>query len=395
MNKLPVYLNDVGVICSLGDSKSKIYQRLTSPSEAGLTTRSDLIANTIVTVGAVTSELPSLEDQPHSLQTRTNQLLRAAYQQIEPKFLKARESIANHRIAVVIGTSTSGIQETEQAMNSSNTAIPYDQQNLGNPADALSQWANIEGPSYGISTACTSGAKALASGRRLLRSGLFDLVLAGGVDSLCKLTLNGFSSLDAISSDPCLPFSENRSGINIGEGAALFLMSREQSPICLSGVGESSDAHHISAPDPEGTGAKLAIQNALDDATLAAADIDYLNLHGTATEQNDRMEAIAVDGIFGSKVACSSTKGYTGHTLGAAGAIEAAFCYLTLLEDSSARLPLHRFDGCYDPNINSINLSLNSATETAPKRSMSNSFAFGGNNISLILERSECISTSL
>lgn len=393
MNKLPVYLNDVGLICSLGDNRQEIYERLTNLNHTGLATRDDFIPDMAVTVGAVNTALPSLKDQPHSLQTRTNQLLCAAYQQIESTFSSMREQVPDHRIAIVIGTSTSGIEETEKAMNAASHAIPYDQQNLGNPAEALAQWSGITGPCYGISTACTSGAKALASGRRLLRSGLCDLVLAGGVDSLCKLTLNGFQSLDAVSRDFCLPFSENRSGINIGEGAALFVMSREESSICLSGVGESSDAHHISAPDPEGKGAKLAMKKALDDAKLCAEDIDYLNLHGTATEQNDRMEALAVYDSFGTGLACSSTKGYTGHTLGAAGAIEAAFCYFAL-EQNNGALPLHQFDGCYDANIQAINLVLDNTTGIVPQAAMSNSFAFGGNNISLILERSTCVSTA-
>lgn len=387
MKNLPVYLNDLGLVCALGNNQTEIYEQLTSPKSVGLSAHSKFTPGRELALGVVGAPLPLIDEQPIEFQTRTNQLLRAAYLQIEPSFLAAQKRIPANRIAIVIGTSTSGIEETEKAMMASDGTIPYSQQNLGNPAQALAQWTGIEGPCYAISTACTSGAKALASGRRLLRSGMFDLVLAGGVDSLCKLTLNGFSSLEAISAKPCLPFSQNRSGINIGEGAALFMMSREQAPISLSGVGESSDAHHISAPDPEGKGAKVAMQQALNDAQLSPLDIDYLNLHGTATEQNDRMEALAVNAVFGQQTACSSTKAYTGHTLGAAGAIEAAFCYMAL-KDSTNKLPLHRFDGCYDPEIATVNLVSETSFQTPAFRAMSNSFAFGGNNISLILERS-------
>lgn len=388
MNNLPVYFNDLGLVCSLGDDKGEIYSQLISSRSNGLKTHTELMPERPLTLGEVTTKLPLLNEYPLELQTRTNQLLRAAYLQVETVFLKAKENVPANRIAIVLGTSTSGIAETETAITTSKTTIPYPQQNLGNPAHALAQWADIEGPSYAISTACTSGAKALASARRLLRSGMFDLVLAGGVDSLCKLTLNGFLALEAMSTEPCQPFSKNRSGINIGEGAALFVMSRQKGPICLSGVGESSDAHHISAPDPEGSGAKLSIGRALNDATLTAGDIDYLNLHGTATEQNDRMEASVVHDIFGAETPCSSTKGYTGHTLGAAGAIEAAFCYLAL-KDKCTALPLHRFDGCYDPEIAEIGLVSDTSRPTKIAKAMSNSFAFGGNNISLIMERTQ------
>jgi 3-oxoacyl-[acyl-carrier-protein] synthase I len=391
-NHDPVYLNDLGIVCSLGTNSNDIYQKLTSSAETSLTSNNQYSNGKPLMLGVVNGSLPSLKPYPAAQQTRTNQLLRAAYEQIESSFQKAKESVPVERIAIVIGTSTSGIEETEKAVKQVQRqqaiadTYSYQQQNLGNPADALAQWAGIAGPSYCISTACTSGAKALASGRRLLRSGMFDIVLAGGVDSLCSLTVNGFASLEAVSADNCLPFSANRKGINIGEGAALFMMSREASDICLTGVGESSDAHHISAPEPDGKGASKAIESALKDAQLERKDIDYLNLHGTATDQNDRMEARAVHRAFGDNLACSSTKGYTGHTLGAAGAIEAAFCYLALIYNDG-QLPLHLYDGAYDNDLPVLDLVKLDRPRNPISKAMSNSFAFGGNNISLILER--------
>jgi 3-oxoacyl-[acyl-carrier-protein] synthase-1 len=249
------------------------------------------------------------------------------------------------------------------------------------PANFLAEQLGVTGPAYGISTACTSSAKAIASGARLLKSGMVDLVIAGGVDSLCNFTVAGFSSIESISKDRCNPFSVNRSGINIGEGCALFLMSREESDISLTGWGESSDGYHISAPEPNGIGATLAINSALKMANMCETQIQYINLHGTATYQNDLMEANLINRL-NFKALVSSTKSLTGHTLGAAGAIEAAICCLTLTDNG--RLPPHIWDGSYDPELPILNIA--NPLPNAPKVVMTNNFAFGGNNTSLILE---------
>ena len=236
--------------------------------------------------------------------------------------------------------------------------------------------------------ACTSGARALLSAHRLLQQGLCDAVICGGVDSLCRLTLNGFSALEAVSAEPCNPFSLNRHGINIGEGAALFLMTRERSPIAFLGGGASSDAHHISAPHPEGLGARMAMAKALTSAGLQAGDINYLNLHGTATAHNDVMESKAVHELFAADLPCSSSKPMTGHTLGAAGALEAAFCWLVLSEyNQDGLLPPHLWDGQADPALAPLRLveAGERLQRASGRRLMSNSFAFGGNNVALIL----------
>lgn len=216
------------------------------------------------------------------------------------------------------------------------------------------------------------------------------MVIAGGVDSLAAMTLNGFDALESMSDGLCNPFGRDRDGINIGEGAAIFVMSKTPAAISLAGCGETSDAHHISAPHPDGAGAIAAMAKALQDADVAASDIDYINLHGTATEQNDRMEAKAVFSVFGSEAPCSSTKRLTGHTLGAAGAIEAGLCWLALTEQTA--LPPHRWDGNGDTELQPIQLTNGSLqqcenVQQPPRLALSNSFAFGGNNISLIFER--------
>jgi 3-oxoacyl-[acyl-carrier-protein] synthase-1 len=206
------------------------------------------------------------------------------------------------------------------------------------------------------------------------------------------MTVNGFRSLEAVSRGTCNPFSRNRDGVNIGEAAAAFLLTPDHATVNLRGVGESSDAHHMSAPDPEGHGAAAAISGALADAALSPADIAYINLHGTGTPLNDEMEGNVVHRLFGDQVPCGSTKGMTGHTLGAAGAFEAAVLWLTLHPDYNAgRLPPHVWDGVPDPKIQPINLvKAGARPSVAPGQAamLSNSFAFGGNNVAVILGRS-------
>jgi 3-oxoacyl-[acyl-carrier-protein] synthase-1 len=298
------------------------------------------------------------------------------------------------RIAILIGTSTAGIGEAQQAFarRTAEGSLPADfclgQQGLGGPADFLAQVSGVRGPCYVTSTACTSAAKALASAARLLQAGLADAVMAGGVDALNRFTLAGFSALECVSHKPCNPMSANRDGINMGEGAALFLLSREPSDIALTGWGESSDAHHFSSPDPKGQGALLAMQGALEMAGLDPHDIDYINLHGTATVQNDVMESLAVMALFGSGTPCSSTKPLTGHTLGAAGAIEAAICWQALRDHAQGKLPPHWWDEEADPALPPLQLVAPGASGARQlRRVLSNSFAFGGSNAALILER--------
>lgn len=394
MNKASIYLNQLGIVCALGDQHELIRQKLTSGDSHCLTETEDFSPGQTLPLGMVNTRLPSLSAFPSHEQTRTNQLLMAAMLQIRKAYEEAASSIDPLRIGIVLGTSTSGISEGEQAIahwhNSGKlpSDFHYSRQEMASPATSLARWLNTKGPAYVISTACSSSAKALASARRLLRMGVCDLVIAGGVDSLCGLTVNGFSALESVSNKACQPFSLSRDGINIGEGAALFLLSQQRGEVTLRGVGESSDAHHISAPDPLGKGAIAAMSLALQDAGIEAKDIDYLNLHGTATPQNDRMESLAVAEVLGGKVACSSTKPYTGHTLGAAGAIEAAICWLTLTNNDRA-LPVHLWDGQHDPSVADIHLVKPAKRNEHLKHAMSNSFAFGGNNISLILERTE------
>jgi 3-oxoacyl-[acyl-carrier-protein] synthase I len=298
------------------------------------------------------------------------------------------------RIAVVIGTSTSGIAEGEAAIARHHTdghwppGFHYRQQETGSGAHFLADLLDLTGPAFVVATACSSSAKALASARRLIRAGLADAAIVGGADTLCRMTVAGFASLEALSPTPCNPFSANRSGITIGEGGALFLLSPDPAEVALAGLGESSDAHHISAPDPQGGGALAAMTEALADAGLSADDIGYLNLHGTATRLNDSMEARAVAALFATPVPCSSTKAMTGHTLGAAGAVEAAILWLTLSRrwNPGGLVPPHLWDGLADPDLPPLALAL-PGTRLERTAALSNSFAFGGSNCCLVLRR--------
>ena len=294
------------------------------------------------------------------------------------------------RLAIVIGTSSCGIAEGGTAFQRRAMekrwpeGFRFSVQEFGDVAAHIARRTAAGGPVDGISTACTSGAKALASAARLIEADLCDSALAGEFDALCDLTLNGFAALESLSDQVSNPFSANRRGINLGEGGALFLLSARPSAIRLAGWGESADAYHISAPDPEGKGAEAAMRQALNRASCNPSDIGYLNLHGTGTKLNDLMEARVVSRVFGDRLPCSSTKPLTGHMLGAAGACEAAFALMAL---KAGRLPAHLWDGERDHELPHIHLVAMDGEASNAQRAMSCSYAFGGNNIALILEK--------
>lgn len=393
----PIYLSQPGIVCALGTGAQKVAERLFAGDSSGMQPVSGQVAQRTLTCGVVDSELPQMPSALMRHDTRNNRLLMAAMQPLQALLQQLVDRHGAGRIGVVIGTSTSGILESGNHIGhwarggELPDAYSYLQQELADPALFLGSWLGLQGPCYSISTACTSGARALISARRLLQAGLCDAVLCGGSDSLCPLTLNGFSSLEAVSDSLCNPFSSNRQGINIGEGAALFLLTREpqagHEPVLLAGCGSSSDAHHISAPSPDGAGAVQAMQQALQDAGLQPQQLDYINLHGTATQHNDAMESQAVSRLLGAEVPCSSSKPMTGHTLGAAGALEAAFCWLMLqsgYNPHSLLIP-HLWDGQPDTQLPAIRLTGLQERIERLGWVMSNSFAFGGNNTSLIL----------
>lgn len=384
---MTAYLNALGVICALGRGQAEVARSLFAGDCSGMRAESGWVPERVLPVAGVHGELATIPPELGQQSSRNNQLLLEAALQIEDDLRQAINRYGASRVGIVLGTSTSGIDEASRGIahylreNQFPADYDYQQQELSAPANFLADWLQLSGPAYVISTACTSSARALMSAQRLLALGVCDAVICGGVDSLCKLTLNGFSSLDAVSNERCNPFSVNRNGINIGEAAVLFLMTRQPAPIALLGSGASCDAHHISAPEPSGKGALQSMRKALASAKLAPEQIGYLNLHGTATQHNDAMESLAVAGLFPNGVACSSTKPMSGHTLGAAGALEAAFCWLSL---AHGVVPPHVWDGQADPTLPALQWT-RTGEPLKKRRLMSNSFAFGGNNVSLII----------
>jgi 3-oxoacyl-[acyl-carrier-protein] synthase-1 len=387
-----IYVNHAGIVCALGTGVAAVERNLfaAAPGMQFLTQTDRYSPGATLPVGAVNEEFGAtvLPDE----NTHNNRMLAAALEPLLPQIAALKARYGSHRIGIVVGTSTSGIAEAEAAITCDDRgprldpAYRYTGQEYAAPSRFLAKWLQVDGPCWSQSSACTSGAKALASAARLLQLGACDAVIAAGVDTLCRMTIAGFSSLAVVAKTPCNPFSRNRSGISIGEGAACFILSRESAEVRLAGFGESSDAHHISAPDPQGRGAILAMQQALEHAQLKPRDIGYINLHGTATVQNDTMEALAVNHVFGAETACSSTKPLTGHTLAAAGAIEALFCWLALRRND-ARLPPHIWDGERDPEMAPLHGLGRPASAGRVDAIMSNSFAFGGNNLSLVMTR--------
>lgn len=383
------YLNVAAVLSAMGDQPEHVVELLSS-GEPALTLTDEYSSGRFLPLGLYTGEMPDTALPEPFWHSKNNRFALAALAKIRPSVDQAIKRYGAHRVGVVIGTSTSGIGDSERYLKqrAETGEVPddydYKLQEMGATASFVAREVGVGGPVYGISTACSSGAKALASGRRLIRAGVCDAVIVGGVDTLCHLTVQGFSALEAVSETQCNPFSANRSGINIGEGAALFLMSGEPQGVELAGIGESSDAHHISAPDPSGQGAARCMTAALVDAGITSSQVGYINLHGTATALNDQMESRAVDKVFGCTVSCSSTKPFTGHTLGAAGALEAGVCWLALQYQF---IPRHVWDGEADPELPLIQLATQRGSTRTLEYALSNSFAFGGNNISLVLRR--------
>jgi 3-oxoacyl-[acyl-carrier-protein] synthase-1 len=322
--------------------------------------------------------------------SRNNRLLAHAYREVETAMAVSIDRFGPARVGVVLGTSTAGVAEGEAAVRRRLDRGAWDSpdqfrvQELSDLARAAIALCGARGPAYVVSTACTSGAKAMTAAARLILTGLCDVVLCGGVDTLCDMTLNGFASLEAVSMRVSNPFSINRDGINIGEAAGLFVLSAEPAPWRLAGWGESSDAHHLSAPDPTGTATELAARKALNMAAISERDVGYVHLHGTGTRLNDAMEAALIWRLLGDAVPASSTKPLTGHTLGAAGACQAAFCLMAMAE---GRLPPHVWDGQRDPDLAMIRLVETGETARNLRYCYSASYAFGGNNAALILAR--------
>ncbi|MCH7708478.1 MAG: beta-ketoacyl-ACP synthase [Myxococcales bacterium] len=334
---------------------------------------------------------PDLDPLPEALgrfDSRNNRFVQRALTEIRPSIEAAREHWGSDRVGICVGSSTAAMDEIESAYaNHAETgSLPAGFEvfacgSFDGLIQTLRALTGLEGPAAIVSNACASSGKAFASAQRWINAGIVDAVLVGGADSLCQITLRGFRSLGLISSEPSRPFSRERRGINIGEGAAFALLERRGQGPRLLGTGESGDAHHMTTPDPEGRGAQRAMEAAIADAGVSASDIDYVNAHGTGTAFNDAMEARAIRATLGDRAdpIVVSTKGYVGHTLGAAGAIEAVFVLETL---QKGWIPASLGADPLDPEMG---LNIPTARVDADVRiALSNSFAFGGSNVSLV-----------
>ena len=332
-----------------------------------------------------------LEPLPRSLSTfdtREARMALAVLAGLDDEVARAVRRWGRDRLALVIGTSTGGILETELAYlartvtGSLPEGFDLDRQHAFHGVlDVLRARTEATGPAYVVSTACSSSGKVLASARRLIAAGVADAVLAGGVDTLCQTTLRGFESLQALSRRACRPFSADRDGLSIGEGGAFLLVEREgEGRVLLRGVGESSDAFHMSHPHPDGLGARLAMEAALRQAGIEADAVDHVNAHGTGTVANDVIEASAIAAVLGRGALVTSTKCYTGHLLGAAGATEAVLAALAI---ERGFVPATIGAEPLDPRI-AIDVCVTGARRPV-RTAMSNSFAFGGSNVSVLL----------
>lgn len=340
------------------------------------------------TVGAMPGPLPALPARLAAYDTRLARIVAVAVAELDGPLARARARWGRDRVAVLLGTSTGGIGESEQAYahHRVHGALPagYSVETshaLDATLPVVAALADLAGPAYVLSTACSSSAKVFAAAQRLIHLGVCDAALVGGVDSLCQLTIRGFAGLEVLSAAPCRPFCRDRAGINIGEGAALCLLEREgEGPARLLAVGESSDAYHMTSPHPDGLGARLAMERALQAAGLAPGDVDHINAHGTGTRQNDSAEGAAIAGLFGPGMTVVATKGYTGHQLGAAGATEVAF---TVIAIAGGFVPMSVGAAPVDPEIAVRVTTAREAMRT--RAAISNSFAFGGSNVSVLV----------
>ncbi len=402
MNDINVYLSAPSLICAAGNSSKDLWYSVTNGVQSGIK-HITALDGTDFYAGRIDENL--LTPSSARYEMHIMRIEDFALRGLEKQINAAKAKYADDRIAVCVGSCDNGTEISLAAhkkyFECGTFPAGYSLEAQGAPlvASFIKEKYALKGIALAFSTACSSGAGAIIKAAELLKSGLCDAVIAGGVDIASDTALIGFNSLEAISPEITNPFSKNRRGITLGDAAAFFVMTQEvlnneeTPPVRLLGYGESADAYHSTSPDPSGEGAAAAMKKALESANISPECVDYLNLHGTGTKFNDSMEAIAVEKVFDSyKVPVSTTKPVTGHTLGAAGALEASVCYNALVQNygksgSELRLPVQVWDGVRDDTFPEINIidRCNMNTLGKVQICMSNSFAFGGANASLIL----------
>ncbi|MDR2052553.1 MAG: 3-oxoacyl-ACP synthase [Treponema sp.] len=408
---MDVFLSPPGVLCCAGSGRESFFEAACRGDQGGIQMAAVSDGRTFP-VGRIRGTLPeapalpSLAAPPEfAAGTRIFRIAAAALEGLRPSIEKALALYGAERIGVCLGSCDNGAEASTPAHRAFFAGRGFPEgyelrfQGASLLADYIAGISGVTGPALTVATACASGAGAVIKGAEFIRAGFCDAVIAGGADIVSDTVLLGFSSLETVSDTVTNPFSKNRKGITLGEGAAFFVLTKDDpgdaAGIALLGAGESADAFHMTAPRDDGRGAIQAMRAALRDADLAPGDIDYLNLHGTGTVLNDRMEALAVQTVFGNdrQPPASSTKPVTGHTLGAAGALELALCWMTLASSAAkpaekAAIPVHCWDGEYDDAMPRLPLAEKGSgfpRGFVPRTCMSNSFAFGGCNVSLVI----------
>lgn len=384
-----VFLHSVNCISSAGLCLADFRRTILKKSFQPLRVFRNIIAEKSLAYGFV-EQIPDDSIGLDVLHTRTSRLIARCLEGMR----KAKEKVSHFapsRIAVIAGATTSGMREVESAQLFYKQHGQYPQNfsiaalNLNNPAQQIAQYFGAQGPVYTVSNACASGAAAIAAGAQLLQSSIADAVICGGIDGYSRFTTQGFLNLGVVSPLACQPFSADRCGINLGEGGALVLLTKEESPVELAGFGLSCDAYHPSAPDPSGAGAAAAMRGALASAGIAPEEVNFISAHGTATRLNDAMEAKAIHAVFGPDVPVASLKPYTGHTLAGAGALQAAIAWAMICDNPQGILPANRAANGLDPELDHIALlQAPVSLGHAPSYILGNAFAFGGSNVSLL-----------
>ncbi len=394
---VPVYFSKPAVFCAAGNNIDELWENVVSGSQKGICRVKALNGKEFFAARIADSFLKKSSGR---YDMRIIQIEEQTVCQLEDEIELVKNKYGEKKVGVCVGSCDNGTEFSVAghreyfARGEFSDDYALEIQGADYVASFISEKYGLKGPSLAFETACSSSAGAIIKAAELIRSGICEAVVAGGIDIASDTVLMGFDSLEAISSEITNPFSKNRHGITLGEAGAFFVMTKEilqdELPVQFLGYGESADAYHMTSPDPTGDGARRAMENALKFAGISPEDVDYLNLHGTGTKYNDSMEAKAVSEVFGkNKVAASTTKPVTGHTLGAAGALEAAICYACIEKNygkDEIKLPVQVWDKQQDSEIPELNIvDENSKNSGKIKICLSNSFAFGGANSSLII----------
>ena len=392
MNNL---LLDFGVINSISKNKEELYENYFLNTPNGLKENGDYVYNNDkkFTLGKIEKEFFDFElENPYN--NKINKMALHSINQLKPIIDEAKKIYGKNRIGVIVGTCENGSDETKDFILNGSVIDEKRiliMQSLNICCDFIQKYFDVKGISFTISTACTSSANAIISADELIKSGIIDVAIVGGADVVTDTVVYGFDSLDIVDYNKINSFSKNRKGINLGEGAAFFILAKEnfinaKDTIILKGYESNSDSHHITSPDTEAKSTSACINNALKKSNLKINDIDYINLHGTGTILNDIMESETINKVGAENIYCSSSKTAFGHTIGAAGAMELGVCYLALSSFNKEKIiPRHLYDREYDNNLKKINLATEKISSEKLNNCMSVSFGFGGSNTCLII----------